>query len=86
MVSNVTARPHEDPTAIKDLLVQQVCAPVRWEASIRWLLEQGYTRFIELGPGRALAGFMKRIAPDALTLSVGDVPTLQAAVAVLQTR
>ncbi len=86
VVSNVTARPHEDPTSIKDLLVQQVCAPVRWEASIRWLLEQGYTRFIELGPGRALAGFMKRIAPEVLTLSVGDVPTLQAAVAVLQTR
>lgn len=84
VVANVTARPHDDPTAIKDLLVQQVCASVRWEESIRWLVAQGYTRFIELGPGRALAGFQKRIAPDALTLSVGDVPSLQAAVGALQ--
>ena len=80
----MSAKPHEDPTAIKELLVQQVCASVRWEESIRWLVAQGFTRFIELGPGRALAGFMKRIAPDLLTLSVGDVPSLQAAVAVLQ--
>lgn len=84
VVANVSAKPHEDPTAIKELLVQQVCASVRWEESIRWLVAQGFTRFIELGPGRALAGFMKRIAPDLLTLSVGDVPSLQAAVAVLQ--
>lgn len=83
VVANVSAKPHEDPTAIKELLVQQVCASVRWEESIRWLVAQGFTRFIELGPGRALAGFMKRIAPDLLTLSVGDLPSLQAAVAVL---
>lgn len=84
VVANVTARPHDDATAIKDLLVQQVCASVRWEESIRWLVAQGFTRFIELGPGKALAGFMKRIAPEAVTLSVGDVPSLQAAVAALQ--
>ncbi len=84
VIANVDARPHGDPAAIRERLVQQVCAPVRWEESIRGLLAQGCTRFIELGPGRALAGFMKRIAPEALTLSVGDVPTLQAAVAMLQ--
>lgn len=84
VVANVTARPHEDATAIKDLLVQQVCASVRWEESIRWLVSQGFTRFLELGPGKALAGFMKRIAPEALVLSVGDVPSLEAAVAALR--
>lgn len=84
VVANVTARPHDDPTAIKELLVQQVCASVRWEESIRWLVAQGFTRFIELGPGKALAGFLKRIAPDLLTLGVGDVPSLQATVAVLR--
>lgn len=85
VIANVTARPHDDPTAIKDLLVQQVCASVRWEASIRTLVAQGVTRFIELGPGKALTGFMKRIAPEAQTFNVADVPSLEATVAALQT-
>lgn len=85
VVSNVTARPHQDPTAIKDLLVQQVCAPVRWEESIRWHVEQGFNRFIELGPGKALTGFLKRIAPEAQALNVADAASLEATVAALQT-
>lgn len=84
VIANVTARPHDDPTAIKDLLVQQVCASVRWEASIRFLVAQGFTRFIELGPGKALTGFMKRIAPEAQTFNVADVPSLEATVTALQ--
>ena len=83
VIANVTARPHDDPTAIKDLLVQQVCAPVRWEDSIRWLVAQGFDRFIELGPGKALTGFLKRIAPEARALNVADVPSLEATVAAL---
>jgi [acyl-carrier-protein] S-malonyltransferase len=83
VVSNVTARPHADPTSIKDLLVQQVCAPVRWEESIRWLAGQGFTRFIELGPGKALTGFVKRTATVAQAFNVADVPSLEATVAAL---
>ncbi len=84
VIANVTARPHDDPTAIKDLLVQQVCASVRWEDSIRWLLAQGFTRFIELGPGKALTGFMKRIAPEARIHNVADVPSLEATLTAVQ--
>jgi [acyl-carrier-protein] S-malonyltransferase len=84
VIANVTATPHTDPGSIRDLLVQQVCASVRWEASIRWLIGQGFTRFIELGPGKALTGFMKRIAPDARTLNVADVPSLEATITVLK--
>lgn len=83
VIANVTATPHTNPQSIRDLLVQQVCASVRWEASIRWLIGQGFTRFIELGPGKALTGFMKRIAPEARTLNVADVPSLEATVTVL---
>ncbi|MBX3745526.1 MAG: ACP S-malonyltransferase [Verrucomicrobiae bacterium] len=81
VVSNVTARPHGDPQSIRDVLVRQVCAPVRWEESIRWLGDQGFTRFIELGPGKALSGFLKRILPEAECLRVSDVPSLEATVA-----
>jgi len=84
VVANVTARPHEGPASIRDLLVRQVCASVLWEASIRWLVAQGFNTFIELGPGKALSGFMKRIAPDARILNVADVASLDATVGALQ--
>ena len=61
VVSNVDAQPHTDPEEIRQLLIQQVCAPVQWEPSMRWLLEQGAAHFCEVGPGRVLRGLLKRI-------------------------
>lgn len=84
VVANVTARPHDGPPALQALLVQQVCAPVRWEASIRFLVAEGFNRFIELGPGKALSGFMKRIAPEAQMLNVADAASLEATVEALR--
>ena len=51
---------------------------------MRGLLAQGFTRFIELGPGKALSGFMKRINGDVQMLNVADVPSLEATVQTLQ--
>jgi [acyl-carrier-protein] S-malonyltransferase len=63
VVSNVDARPHDDPDEIRELLIQQVCSQVRWEDSMRYLLDiHGITQFYELGPGRVLCGLLKRIA------------------------
>jgi [acyl-carrier-protein] S-malonyltransferase len=63
VISNVDARPHDDPEEIRKLLIQQVCSPVRWEDSMRYLLdEQGIMAFYEIGPGRVLCGLLKRIA------------------------
>lgn len=84
VISNVTAQPHGSPTEIKARLVEQVTASVRWEDSIRYLLGQGFTRFIELGPGTALAGFMKRIDKTVQVLNVGDVVSLEATAQALQ--
>ncbi|MEY2407759.1 MAG: [acyl-carrier-protein] S-malonyltransferase [Verrucomicrobiota bacterium] len=80
VVSNVTALPHGDPANIRARLVEQVTSPVRWEESMRYLLAQGFTRFIELGPGRALSGFMKRIDGSAPMLTVADAASLETAV------
>ena len=77
VVSNVTAEPHDQPDAIRARLVEQVTASVRWEASMRYLLAQGFTRFIELGPGAALSGFMKRIDKNAQMLNVADAASLE---------
>ena len=77
VVANVTAQPHEGVEAIRARLVEQVTSPVRWEASMRYLLGQGFTRFIELGPGTALSGFMRRIGRNAQILNVADVASLE---------
>jgi [acyl-carrier-protein] S-malonyltransferase len=83
VISNVTAQPHGNPEEIRERLAAQVISPVRWEDSIRYLLAQGFTRFIELGPGTALSGFLKRIEPEAERLNVADVPSLEATVKAL---
>ena len=63
VVSNVDAQPHTDPEEIRRLLVEQVVSPVRWEDSMRWLLEDcGIQAFYEIGPGRVLRGLLRRIA------------------------
>ena len=64
-------------------LVDQVTSSVLWEKSMRELLEQGFTRFIELGPGTALSGFMKRIDKSVKMLNVADAVSLEATVKAL---
>jgi [acyl-carrier-protein] S-malonyltransferase len=59
--SNVDAQPHTDPAEIRQLLVRQVVQSVLWEQSLRNLLNAGCESFVELGPGRVLAGLLKRI-------------------------
>jgi [acyl-carrier-protein] S-malonyltransferase len=78
VLSNVTGRPHGGPAEIRDRLVEQVTASVRWEDCVRFLLADGFTRFIELGPGTALSGFMKRIDKAVQLMGVSDVPSLEA--------
>ena len=84
VISNVTAQPHGAPAEIPTRLVAQVCSSVLWEQSIRYLLAQGFTRFIELGPGTVLSGFMKRIDKNAQMLNVADTASLNATVEALK--
>lgn len=83
VIANVTARPHDGPETLRARLVEQVTSPVRWEESMRYLIEQGFTRFLELGPGTALTGFMKRIAKTAQVYNVADMASLAATAAAL---
>jgi [acyl-carrier-protein] S-malonyltransferase len=61
VVSNVDAKPHENPEEIRQLLVEQLVSPVLWEDSLRWLLARGVKTMYEVGPGRVLRGLLKRI-------------------------
>jgi [acyl-carrier-protein] S-malonyltransferase len=83
VIANVTAKPHGIAPEVSARLVDQVTGSVRWEQSMRYLLGQGFTRFIELGPGTTLSGFMKRIDKTAQMLNVADVASLDATVKAL---
>ncbi len=72
VVSNVDAAVHWEPDEIRQLLVRQVVNPVRWEDSIRWLLANGVTEFTEVGPGKVLAGLLKRIDRKAKCDNVNE--------------
>ncbi|MBA2115878.1 ACP S-malonyltransferase [Bremerella alba] len=61
VISNVDAQPHDNVEEIRSLLQQQVCSQVRWEQSMRHLLDQGFDEFYEIGAGKVLRGLMKRI-------------------------
>jgi len=77
----VTETHRQDACAtISARLVEQITSPVLWESSMRALLAQGFTRFIELGPDTALSGFMKRIDKNAQMLNVANVASLEATV------
>lgn len=78
VVTNVEATPNSDADRVKELLVAQVSAPVRWEESVQKMAELGVARFIEIGPGKVLAGLIKRIARGAAAQSVEDVAGLKA--------
>ena len=61
VVSNVDAQPHTDPGEMRDLLLQQIVSPVRWEQSVRTMMDAGVDAFYEVGAGKVLRGLMKRI-------------------------
>lgn len=61
VVSNVDALPHDDPEEMRQILVRQILQPVRWEDSVRYLIQQGFDQFYEVGPGRVLRGLLRRI-------------------------
>ena len=73
VLSNVTARPYASSEVVHDLLVTQVCSPVRWQQSMQYAVAQGCDGLLEVGPGNVLTGLMRRIAPDIEILSLDNV-------------
>jgi [acyl-carrier-protein] S-malonyltransferase len=73
LVTNVDARELADAEAARDALLRQVASPVRWVESVRRLLELGVDRFVEIGPGKVLAGLVRKIAPGVKAASVEGI-------------
>jgi [acyl-carrier-protein] S-malonyltransferase len=78
LVSNVDASPIGTPTAVRNALLRQVAAPVRWVESVQKMIGMGVKRIVEIGPGSVLTGLIKRIDPSVELHNVSDVPTLEA--------
>jgi [acyl-carrier-protein] S-malonyltransferase len=83
VVANLDAKPNRDEARVKDLLVGQVDGAVRWEESVRLIAGAGVERALEIGPGKVIAGLVKRIAKELRVLSVGDAGALDQVAAFL---
>jgi [acyl-carrier-protein] S-malonyltransferase len=83
IVTNVDARLTTCGSGVRDALLRQVSSPVRWSESIKLLVDEGVTRFIEVGPGKVLSGLVRQNSRQCEMLNVEDVETLAATSAAL---
>jgi [acyl-carrier-protein] S-malonyltransferase len=84
VVTNVEARPNQDPARIVPLLVEQVTSPVRWIECVEELVRQGVTRIVEVGPGSVLSGLARRIDRSVAVWNVEDPASLEKTLAALR--
>jgi len=84
VVNNVDVKTESDPVKIKDALVRQAASPVRWIETIRAMAAQGVTHVVECGPGKVLAGMVKRIDPALQGMAAADRALLEQALATIK--
>ena len=84
VISNAWAKPVRTAAELRTALKEQLLASVRWEESMRWLLAEGVTGFVELGTGKVLRGLLRTIDKEAASWNVEDPESLQATLAALQ--
>ncbi|QUI21007.1 ACP S-malonyltransferase [Vallitalea pronyensis] len=82
-ITNVTGELVEDSQDIKTLLTKQVVSPVRWEETIKNMIDDGVETFIEIGPGKSLSGFVKKIDKSKQILNIQDIKSLEKAIRIL---
>jgi [acyl-carrier-protein] S-malonyltransferase len=76
LVTNVDADTETSGEEARDALIRQVTMPVRWEESVRELIDEGVNTFVEVGPGRVLTGLLRQIERSVGTLNVEDEKSL----------
>ena len=77
IVNNVTAKPEDKSQSIKKLLIQQIFSTVKWRESIIYMSEKGVKNFIEIGPGKALSGMVKRTIKNVNCFSINTIADIQ---------
>lgn len=86
VISNVEAAPNSDGARVKELLLKQVTGSVRWIETVQAFEKAGVTKVVELGPGRALCGMVKRIAKGIELFNVEDVESLEKTLSALEAK
>jgi [acyl-carrier-protein] S-malonyltransferase len=76
VVANTTAEPLSSDQELRAELLRQLTASVQWQHSVEYMAKAGVDTFVEIGPGEVLTGLIKRIAPEAKTMNIGDAPSL----------
>ena len=77
IVANITAKPIDTVHQLKNELVSQICECVQWKRSVEYMISLGITNFIEIGPGKALHGMLKRIDKSVDSMSIGNLSSIQ---------
>jgi len=77
IISNVTAKEEVDVNRIKPLLIDQITSRVRWRESVNYMIEQGITDFLEIGPGKVLSGLVKKINKDVKISNINSVDDIK---------
>ncbi len=80
VIANVTAKAITDSDEIKGKLIEQLYSPVRWEETVRELMDLGVDTFVEIGPGKVLSGLVKKVNRRANVIAVSDLETINMAV------
>lgn len=78
VVVNVTGRPEKSPERLRERLIQQLLSPVLWQPSVEYMIEGGVSTFIEIGPGKVLAGLIRRISKEIQVINLNDLNSTQA--------
>ncbi len=84
VINNVDVLIESDPLKMKDALIRQSYSPVRWVETVEKMADLGVTHIVECGPGRVLAGLVKRITPQIKILGISDLQTIQAVLSELK--
>ena len=77
IVCNVNAKPESDPNVIKKLLVDQIFSTVKWRESLIFMSQMGEKNFIEIGPGKALTGMVKRTLKNVNCFSINSITDIK---------
>lgn len=85
VIKNIDAKPYSETENVKEILANHVTNPVRFSDSIQYMVNQGVDTFVEIGPGKTLTGFVKKVDKDLKCININNVETLENAIQELKT-
>ena len=77
IIANTTAQPITTAEEVKAELLRQLCNGVQWQSSVEYMVNDGVSTFIEIGPGKVLSGLIRRINRNVKTLNIGDAEAIK---------